>query len=157
MVGFLTIFWMGNVQAGEKKKVSYTKNATREISRNDIYPADHTKHKISQVIRIDTISYSDPDFGSSEDWAYFQGDSFAGSGSHRGYTVSHYMNGDKTYQKWEGTHKTTVKENAEWQVDYEGKYQFVGGTGKFKEIKGSGVYKGSHTAKGISEKGECKV
>lgn len=153
----LGIAMIDSPQAGEKKKVTYTKTSARDISRNDLSPGDNPKHKMTQRVRIDIIKYSDPDFGSSEDWVYGQSDSYAGTGTHRGYTISNYENGDQTYQKWEGTHKTTIKENGGWESKYEGTYQFFGGTGKFENIKGNGVYRGTVTPKGLTEEGEATV
>ncbi len=102
-------------------------------------------------------TYSDPDFGSSEEWIYMHSDSVAGTGTHRGHSVHNFKNGDKTYVKWEGTHKTTVKESGAWELNYEGKSQFTGGTGKFKNIKGGGVYTAIRTVKGFTSKGEFEV
>lgn len=143
--------------AAEKKKVTYTKTSVREVSRNDITPRDNPKHKMTQRIRIDSVKYSDPAFGSSEDWTYGQNDSYAGTGTHRGYTTSNFKNGDQTYQKWEGTHKTTINESGHWETKYEGTFQSIGGTGKFKNIKGNGVYRGTVTSKGLTEEGEFSV
>ena len=107
-------------------------------------------------MRIDTHKHSDPDFGSAEEWIYMHSDSVAGTGTHRGHSVTNYENGDKSYQKWEGTHKTTVKDGA-WETKFEGKSQFTGGTGKFKNIKGGGAYKGTMTAKGVTGSGEFEA
>ena len=63
----LGIAMIDSPQAGEKKKVTYTKTSARDISRNDLSPGDNPKHKMTQRVRIDIIKYSDPDFGSSED------------------------------------------------------------------------------------------
>jgi hypothetical protein len=157
IVVFFTIFCGFSAQAAEKKKVTYTKKIKQEISRENIYPGDVPKHQFSQFVRISSFTNSDPDFGSSESLEYGQSDSVAGNGSHRGYSVGNYKNEDKTYAKWEGTHKTTVKEGGVWEVIFEGKFQFTGGTGKFKNIKGGGVYKGKITAKGLTEEGEFEV
>ena len=100
---------------------------------------------------------SDPDFGTTDCLQYGQNDSVAGNGTHRGYNICKYKNGDKTYTKWNGTHKVTVKEGGAWEMNYEGKVQYTGGTGKFKNIKGGGVYKGTATAKGGTEEGEMEV
>ena len=80
-----------------------------------------------------------------------------GNGSHRGYSDNNYESGDKTYMKWEGTHKTILKENGGRETNYEGKFEYTGGTGKFKNIKGGGVYKGAITDEGITEEGEIEV
>jgi hypothetical protein len=37
---------------------------------------------------------------------------------------------------------------------WEGTYKIIGGTGKFKNIKGSGTYRGKATAEGASEEFE---
>lgn len=137
-------------------KATYTKKATT-ISRNDVYPEDVPEHQISQHVRKASITFSDPDFGSSEDLEYGQSDTIAGNGSHRGYSVNTYKNGDKTYDKWEGTHKTIVKEGGAWETNVEGKFQYTGGTGKFKNIKGGGAYKGTITAKGENQEGEFEA
>ncbi|MDM8540901.1 hypothetical protein QUF90_07415 [Desulfococcaceae bacterium HSG9] len=154
---FFTILCSFSVQAAEKKKVTYIKKNIQTISKENIYPSDVPKHKISQSVKISNNTYSDPDFGSSENWSYGQSDSVAGSGTHRGYTVSKFKNGDKTYAKWEGTHKITFKEGGDWEVNIKGDFQWTGGTGKFKNIKGGGVYKGKVTAKGETQEGEFEV
>jgi len=51
----------------------------------------------------------------------------------------------------------TVKEGGAWESNFEGKIQFTGGTGKFKNIKGGGVYKGTMTAKELTGSGEFEV
>jgi hypothetical protein len=143
--------------AGEKITGTYTKTSKKEISRNDIIPGDNPKHKMSQWVRIDSVKYSAPELVSSEDWGYAQADSYAGTGTHSGYTISYYENGDQTFQKWTGTHKTTINEDGSWEHKYEGTYQYIGGTGKFQDIKGNGVYRGTVTPKGRTEEGEFTV
>jgi hypothetical protein len=157
IVAFLTIFWISPIQAGEKKKIKYTKRILQNISRDVVYPNDVPKHQISQYVRITSITYSDPDMEPSENIEYGQSDSVAGNGSHRGYSVNTHKNGDKAYNKWEGSHKTIVKEDGEWEMNYDGKFQFTGGTGKFKNVKGGGVYKGTITAKEHTEEGEFEA
>lgn len=84
---------------------------------------------------------------------YGQSDQTAGSGSHRGYAVYHHKNGDDSYTKYEGTHKRVTKEDGAWESTSEGKAQFVGGTGKFKNIKGISTY----NCKFMAEGGGCNV
>ena len=157
MASLWVVFWAFPIQAGEKKKVTYTKKIKQQISRQDVYPNDVPNHQISQTVRISSISHSDRDFGDTENWEYGQSDSVAGSGSHRGYSVVNYTNGDKTYTKWEGTHQTSMKEGGAWETSYEGKFHITGGTGKFKNIRGQGSYRGTHTAKGLTEEGEFEA
>ena len=56
-----------------------------------------------------------------------------------------------------GTHKVVTKGNDDWEVHYEGKFEFIGGTGKFKNLKGGGTYKGHITPKGLTEEDEAEV
>ena len=55
-----------------------------------------------------------------------------------------------TYTSYEGTHKTTVKEDGSSGRTWEGTNKITGGTGKFKNIKGSGTYRGKGTAERVS-------
>ena len=54
-------------------------------------------------------------------------------------------------------HKTTVKEDGSWERTWEGTYKITGGTGKFKNIKGSGTYRGKVTAEGAFTEFEGEV
>jgi hypothetical protein len=52
----------------------------------------------------------------------------------------------------EGTHKTTFKEDGSWEATtWENTWKAIGGTGKFKNIKGNGTAHGKATAEGASE------
>lgn len=141
----------------KKQSGTYTKKATT-ISRNEIYPEDVPEHQIAQFLsKVSGTSSGpdlDPDCESWEGLDYGQSDSIAGNGSHRGYSVNTYKNGDKTYGKWEGTHQTIIKEGGAWELNYEGKHQYTGGTGKFRNIKGGGAYKGRITAEEQTEEGD---
>ena len=152
-----TILCSFSAQAAEKKKVTYTDKQIQQISKEDVYPGDVPKHKISQSVQKYISTTSDPDFGPADCRSYAQLDSVAGTGTHRGYYLCNQKNGDKIHGKLEGTHKLTVKEGGAWEVNSEGKFQITGGTGKFKNIKGGGVYKGTTTAKGATREGEFEV
>jgi hypothetical protein len=92
-----------------------------------------------------------------EAWVYYQDDSIAGSGSHRGRWIGTDKDGDKFYSQFEGTHKTVVKEDGSWETTWEGKWQWMGGAGKYKNIKGSGSYKGKATPKGFINEDEGEM
>ena len=63
------------------------------------------------------------------------GDVHGASGRSHGYYVDSMANGDKAFVRWEGT--DSMKDGTS-----EGKWSYVGGTGKFKGLKGGGTYKG---------------
>ena len=87
---------------------------------------------------------------------YEQQDRTAGSGSDKGYVTVTHPNGDKSYLKFEGTNKL-VKGGSAWKVSSEGRIWITGGTGKFKDMKGNGSYKGTATPKGSTINWEAEV
>ena len=133
-----------------KKKIAGTNKHTPPISRTVMSPGDDPKHELVLTIHGNTTTSSDPDWNESEQINYNQDDEVAGTGTHRGYYRRLHKNGDIDYGPYEGTHKTTVKEDGSWERTWEGTYQTNGGTGKFKNAKGSGTYRGKATAEGAS-------
>jgi hypothetical protein len=129
------------------------------ISRTVVSPpGDDPKHElVALMIRRDTTTSSDPDWNETEQIVYEQGDEVANTGTHRGYYRRLHKNGETDYGSYEGTHKTTVEEDGSWETTWEGTYQSIGGTGKFKNIKGGGGYRGKATAEGASTEWEGEV
>jgi hypothetical protein len=68
-----------------------------------------------------------------------------------------FSNGDTAINTYEGTHKAITKEGGAWEVTYEGKFEFVGGTGRFKNLKGHGTYQGHVTPEALTEEDEAEV
>jgi hypothetical protein len=145
---FVAVSLSLSAQAAEKKKISGTYKLGQVVSMTTAYPGDDPKHELVQLMRRDTINSSDPNFNDIESMLYEQEDNVAGSGSHRGYTLHLHKNGERSYGVYEGTHKMTVKEGGAWEVTFEGKWQWTGGTGMFKNLKGNFVYKGKNTPEG---------
>lgn len=157
---FVVTSFSFSAQAAEKKKISGTGKPIRVISKTTLYPGDVPNHEISQEVRtqVYTPTNKPPDWEVADEVvAYEQSDSIAGSGSHRGYGINRPKSGDERYEKWEGTHKTTSKEGGVWETTFEGKFEWIGGTGKYKNIKGGGTYKGKATAEGVSWDWEMEV
>jgi hypothetical protein len=78
---------------------------------------------------------------------YEQDDQVAGTGTHRGYFRRLHKNGDSDYGTYEGTHKSSFKEDGSWEATtWEGTWKSIGGTGKWKNVKGSGTFRGKATA-----------
>jgi hypothetical protein len=145
-----------STQAVEKKKISGVNNFGPHVSQSISSPGDVPNHEIVQSIRLDTVTSSDPDFNGSRYINYEQVDQVAGTGSHRGYGKQITKNGDEIYWKWEGSHQTVAKDGA-WESTFQGTFQYVGGTGKFRNIKGSGTYKGTVSPKGGAGNWEAEV
>jgi hypothetical protein len=128
-----------STQTTEKKKIKGTGKTTRIVSSNPVFLKDVPGHMIYKDIRVGTITSSDPDWNNIQILEWEQGDGIPASGSHKGYDIEIHTNGDESYIKYEGTHKMVKegKEGADWEVAGEGKYVYMGGTGKFKNTGGN--------------------
>jgi hypothetical protein len=146
-----------SVQA-EKKKFKDTLIGQQIISKTTVSPGDFPNHELTQQVSLrlpEHYKTQDPDL--KEAWVYEQLDSIAGSGSHRGRWIGTDKDGDKFYAQFEGTHKTVVREDGSWETTWEGKCQWTGGAGKYKNIKGSGNYKGKATPKSFIHEDEGEM
>ena len=149
-----------SAQAGEKKKVMGTDKFGPIISRTvvPLGPGDDPKHELAvQAIYRATTTSPDPDINGSEVIVYQQEDQVAGTGTARGYFRRLRKNGETDYGTYEGTVKTSVKEDGSWETTWEGTWKSSGGTGKFKNMKGGGTYRGKATAEGASTDWEGEV
>ena len=141
-----------------KKKITGTNKHTAPISRTVVSLGDDPKHELVVLeIGRQTTTSSDPDWNETEQFDYTQADQVAGTGTHRGYFRRLYKNGETSYGSYEGMHKTTVKDDGSWEATWEGTWKFNGGTGKFKNIKGGGTYRGKATAQESSTEFEGEV
>jgi hypothetical protein len=154
IAAFVVVSLSFSAQAGEKKKVMGTNKFGPPISRTVMPPSpgDDPKHElvVLEIHRATTTS-PDPDFNGTELIIYQQRDSVAGTGTSMGYFRRLFKNGDTDYGTFENTHKTTVKEDGSWETTWESTWKLSGGTGKFKNAKGSGTSRGKATAEGAAE------
>lgn len=70
------------------------------------------------------------------------------NGPNSGYQTTVDKKGNRTYTKWQGKVKATRGRKGP-KVTFAGTWKFIGGTGKFRNIMGSGTYKGMFIGKGI--------
>lgn len=148
IAAFVVVSLSFSAQAAEKRKIKGTNKAGPPISRTVVSPGDDPKHELVLLVRRDTTTSSDPDHNETEEIVYDQSDSVAGTGTHRGYFRRLFKSGDVYYGSYEGTHKTSGKEDGSLETTWEGIYKITGGTGKFKNIKAGGTYRGKVTAEG---------
>ena len=134
----------------EKRQVSGTDIAGPVISETKSNPGGVPGHEIIQRVTHYTTTSSDPELDGTQGISYMQLDSTGGTGSHRGYAVQTYKNGDKDITYNEGTHTLTIMDDGSWEANWEGTWKVISGTGKFENMKGSGTYKGKGTPKGSS-------
>ena len=144
-----------SVDAAEKKQFKWTHTARQTISETKSTPAPD--HEFVQGIYMDSIKTKSPEFDIIEARIVNQDDTLSGDGRHRGVEIDVFSNGDTAINNYEGTHKVITKEGGAWEVNYEGKYEYVGGTGRFKNIKGHGSYRGHITPDGLTEEDEAEV
>ena len=161
IAAFAVVSLSFSAQAPEKKKIMGTNKHGPWISKTVVPPGpgDDPKHELVALqVRRDTTTSPDPEWNDTEQIIYEQVDQVAGTGTHRGYYVRRHKNGDIDYGPYEGTHKTTNKEDGSFlEATWEGTYKITGGTGKFKNVKGSGTYRGKATAEGASTDFEGEV
>jgi hypothetical protein len=157
IAAFVVVSLSFSAQAAEKKKIMGTDKLGPPISRTVVSPGDDPKHELVLSIRRDTTTSSDPDLNGTEQMVYAQDDQVAGTGTHRAYYRRLHKSGETSYGSYEGTHKTTVKEDGTLETTWEGTWKVTGGTGKLKNIKGGGTYRGKATPEGASSEWEGEV
>ena len=143
--------------AGEKKKFTYVKNARQIFAETKIKPeGGPAGRELAQMMYVDT-KVTATGWDMVEERCINQDDQVGGSGKHAGICADIMKNGDTVFQVYKGTHKTTVKEGGAWEVNYQGTMEFKGGTGRYKDAKGKGSYKGKVTADSFIETGEGEL
>jgi len=142
--------------SAERIKFNYTKTARQVLSTHTSAVGDTAGHEIVQYVIRDTIGKSSG-LDLVDELMFEQDIAIAGTGTHRGFSVNGLRSGEKLFQQWEGTHKTTIKDGGDWEMTYSGKSQITGGTGKYKNAKGWCDYKGRMTAAAFIEEDDCTM
>jgi hypothetical protein len=124
------------LQAAEKKKIVYTTKSAPAASRTVISPGDHPEHRLIQQEQTNMTTSDEPDWNAAPVTVYSNSDVTAGNGNTSGYATRLHKNGDQTFYKFQGT----AKSSGAGQGTGEGKVELIGGTGKFKNAKGTGTY-----------------
>ncbi len=143
--------------AAERRDCSSTKQSKQELSRTVSQPSNIPGHEMFQALRIDSQSSSNPDFNGVDQLVFGQVDHVYGTGDHRGHSINLHRNGDRSFTRWSGTHKTVAVDGGSWETTIVGRYEFTGGTGKFASIKGGGTYQGKLTPQGLTEQDTCQA
>jgi len=131
----------------EEKDLSYVKTYSKSISKSTFSIDDVPNHEVVQEILLQQSKFSGSDFKPIEEWIHIQTDQTDGTGTHKGYYIMFHQGGEQTYGTFDGRHKTVTKADGSWESTWEGTYRYVGGTGKYKNIKGAGTYNGRASPK----------
>lgn len=130
------------VNAAEKREYNYVRTGDRTAHKTVISIDDVPNHELTQEMGISNLKYPDSNLGESEQWTYATNDLIKGSGVHDGYFIETFTDGSKRYGDYEGTTKTITRVDGSWESTWQGTYKYLGGSGRFKGIKGAGTYKG---------------
>jgi hypothetical protein len=142
--------------AAEKKRFKWTHTARQTVAEMRSIPVPD--HELVQGIYIDAVQAESPDFDVIEARSINQDDTLKDTGRHRGVETLVFRNGDTAITQYEGTHRVLFRGIGAWEVSYEGKFDFVNGTGRFKNIQGLGTYRGHITPYGsLTEYVEAEV
>jgi hypothetical protein len=134
----------------EKWDCSGVKKFKQLISREVVKPGDRPDRELVQVVRVSVWD------NGAEETEYEHEDQVAGAGIHTGYSVVNRKEGEKLWTKWEGAHYTVFKDET-WELRYQGVFRFIGGTGKYKAIRGDGYYHGTGTVAGSTTEVICEA
>jgi hypothetical protein len=141
----------GCLPAAAVEKVVGVNKDFNGLSETTANVPDKPGHTFKQNTLVWKTVSSNPNFGEAWTSAVAQQDNIGNDTTERGYGTNHYQSGDVNYFNWEGAGKTTKKDGGDFEIAAQGKFTWLGGTGKFKAIKGSGTYTCKFTPKG----GQC--
>jgi len=144
----------GSAYAAEKKRFKWAHTARQTVSETKTTP--YPDYELTQGVYSDVVK-GPADFDIVEERVFDQSETVSGNGRHRGTAIDTFKSGDTATQRYDGTHKVVVKAGGAWEVVYEGTFEYISGTGKYKNIKGQGTYRGRMTPDGIAEEDEAEV
>jgi hypothetical protein len=140
-VAILAICFISSAHA-EKMKITGNNKSERIISQSVATPGDSAGHMLMQTVTMSKTTSSNEVWNDTMMVDYQQMDQFADKGTHVGYGYHKHKGEDQSFFKYWGTQTA----GAGGKISLEGKFEFTGGTGKFKNIKGGGAYTCTGTA-----------
>lgn len=132
-------------RAAEKHTMTYTKTHVQTASKSTFEVGDVPNHNIVLEVARHVSKFSDASFAPTEEWVHSLTDETDGTGTHRGHFYQQHPGGERTYGTFEGRHSTVTKPDGSWAVNWEGTYKYLGGSGRYRDIRGAGTYSGRST------------
>ena len=157
VVAAVMIFLCFTTLAAEKKKFVFNLKSIKNISTINLNAPQDKNNQITQWVRQDSFTeHTDSSLVGAEITVYGTMDRLTYGGVHNssGYNIGKSKDGDFFYYKWQSTGLVTVPHETNWEVEYNKKIQFIGGTGKYRTLKGTATCKGTITPAGHAEKCE---
>ena len=140
-IAFVVMCFISAASA-EKMKITGNNKTERIISQSTVNPNDAPGHLLMQTVAMSITTSSNADWNETTMVDYQHNDQFAEKGTHVGYGYHKHKGGDQTFFKYWGTQKAA----GDGKMSLEGKYEWTGGIGKFKNIQGGGTYTCTATA-----------
>jgi hypothetical protein len=157
VIAAVALLLMSHSATAEKIDCSNSKKSKQEISSRAIEPGDRPDRRMRQFVRIDISSSKNSEWDGAEQTVYGHSDSVATEGTHAGYSVATLKSGEKVWAKFEGVHYVVSRDGNAWERHTQGVFRFIGGTGKYKTIRGGGYYLGIATPAGLTEDDICEA
>ena len=164
IAALVTISFCFTSLADGKKNFSMSAKREKWVYENLLVPygdqsqlrLDFQRFELKQGTSLDIITEStDPNLIGAEQTVYWLRDRVAGHPlSERGISITRTKDGDCFYSKWESTLKITNFDMLNWEFESESRFQIIGGTGKYSDIKGSGICRGKRTPREDNSKCE---
>jgi len=133
--------------SAQSKKMSGTGRVVAVLSETKMLPGDDPRHEMTLIRRLDVQIGT---LGEAQVSIVGVSDLVAGSGTQRGHLVNTFSDADKTFSSYEGQVNPDPKAGGPPEITFSGKWQFTGGTGKWKGITGGGTYQGGVTSAGLT-------
>jgi hypothetical protein len=122
--------------SAEKMKITGNNKSERIISQSSANAGDAPGHMMIQTVTLGSTTSSNVEWNNVPMMDTQHMDQSGESGKHEGYGYHTHKNGDQSFFKYWGTQKSA----GEGKMAMDGKFEWTGGTGKFKSIKGGGAY-----------------
>jgi hypothetical protein len=125
------------------RRVVFTKARLGKVARRDVLaPDDVPEHTLVQSYRVDVGETSDADFTIVRELVYGQSDERPDLARFYGYSTYVMKEGDRVFIRWESDRVPQgPRVNGQAPSD-SGTIVVVGGTGRYKNIEGRGVWQG---------------
>lgn len=136
------------IARAERIEHSGVKSNPRVISRNVMPINDPVGREIGTELVLSELHFTNSPIKVKEEWVYSQFDYVGGTGPHWGIFVDVLESGEQTVGRFEGNTVMKANPDGSWVMTWEGTHRYTGGTGKFKNVKGGGTYKGKATSTG---------
>lgn len=146
--------FIAGIASADVLDCSGSKKSTERRSFEVIRPGDRPDRVLGQYIRVDVISSKNADIDGTEQTVYVHFDEVGGTGTATGYGDFALKNGERLWYKFEGTYYVIAGTS---EIHYQGLFHFIGGTGKYRAIRGGAHYECTQISRQLTEEFVCSA